>query len=800
MTILVEPQGTSALGGTGAPLGAVSIVPDGAAAWHVTDHAGGVTYSVAPGVFVPQVTGMQVHLPDDRIALSVVGLGGSIAAPAWQAALAGGGAGQGALFDPGGLPGDGVTLAAAGPDGQGFVMAAQGAAPGVTLFAVDETGSPGVGVTLQDSEATYLAGVSDLQAIETAQGLFVAAASATENGISILRVDGMSAPEPVSALGVSDSVPVQTVTALEAVRLDGATYLIAAAAGTSSLTVFQVAENGGLSVTDHVVDTLHTRFAEAGQLASVTVGDQVFVSAAGGDDGVTVFRLTAEGRLVHLASIADQPGLSLADVSGLGMARTDAGFAILVASASEPGLSQISVSVSPGVVLAGADGPVSGGDDDDILSLSSDSGVIEGGGGDDVISDGPGADTLTGGPGRDTFLLGVDGAVDVITDIRPGEDMLDLSIWPFLHGVQQLEVETTGWGAIVTYGEEILNLHSWDGTAFDAEDIAALLSVSVSRYEIVPAPLQLSDPLPVPVPGPISQPKPDAPPAPADSGSTGMGHLVEGAAGDDTLTGTQWDDTLLGQAGNDVIEALAGNDMIAASDGNDLVEAGAGNDDIGGGTGDDTILCGDGRDTVGGGLGADSILCGGDNDVASGGPDDDIVLGEAGNDTLAGSFGHDLIDGGGGHDSLGGGAGRDLLIGGEGADSLGGGEGEDRLEGGDGDDFIGGGPGPDLLFGGAGADSLNGGTGDDRLEGGPGKDLFVFSEFSAGEHDTITDFQVGLDRLRLDGVAGQGQQGKFDALHITSAADGLRIDHGGHMITLEGIEIEQIDAGDFLFL
>jgi hypothetical protein len=117
-----------------------------------------------------------------------------------------------------------------------------------------------------------------------------------------------------------------------------------------------------------------------------------------------------------------------------------------------------------------------------------------------------------------------------------------------------------------------------------------------------------------------------------------------------------------------------------------------------------------------------------------------------GNDSVNGTAGEDRLDGGNGNDVLNGLGGHDLLKGGNGSDSLYGGSGNDILIGENGND---------LLFGGDGRDVLAGGNGTDLLEGGAGADIFQFGR--GGGRDTVTDFQVGVDRIALEdgiGVAG----------------------------------------------
>lgn len=102
------------------------------------------------------------------------------------------------------------------------------------------------------------------------------------------------------------------------------------------------------------------------------------------------------------------------------------------------------------------------------------------------------------------------------------------------------------------------------------------------------------------------------------------------------------------------------------------------------------------------------------------------------------------------------GAGNDVIQGGDGNDIVSGGDGNDTLFGGDGDD---------RLVGAAGDDIIGGGDGSDKLTGSSGDDIFVFTDSElgttrAGEHDTITDFKQGEDKIDLsalyDGLAFGG--------------------------------------------
>ncbi|WP_375515876.1 choice-of-anchor D domain-containing protein, partial [uncultured Nostoc sp.] len=122
------------------------------------------------------------------------------------------------------------------------------------------------------------------------------------------------------------------------------------------------------------------------------------------------------------------------------------------------------------------------------------------------------------------------------------------------------------------------------------------------------------------------------------------------------------------------------------------------------------------------------------------------IYGFGGADNIVGNVGNDQLFGGDGNDTLWGGDGDDLLYGDSGNDKLSGDNGNDTLFGGIGDD---------QLLGGTGNDWLYGGNGKDVLTGGYGTDTFVLA--SGDGTDSITDFEIGKDKIALSGGLQFGQ-------------------------------------------
>jgi trimeric autotransporter adhesin len=284
--------------------------------------------------------------------------------------------------------------------------------------------------------------------------------------------------------------------------------------------------------------------------------------------------------------------------------------------------------------------------------------------------------------------------------------------------------------------------------------------------------------------------------------------LLQGTAGNDSLTGTNAADLLFGYAGNDSLHGGKGDDVLNGGAGNDLLDGGDGNDTASyAGTSAAVIVSlasAAAQNT--GGAGTDTLTS------------IENLIGGAGNDTLTGNAVANRLEGGAGNDALNGGAGADTMLGGVGNDAYvvdnagdvvteNVGEGTDTvtstvsyalpanvenltlagtsaingsgnelnnvltgnaaantLTGNDGNDVLHGAAGNDVLDGGAGNDVLDGGLGSDHLSGGDGDDVYfvdvstdVITEGASQGIDTVTSslsYALGANVENLILLAG----------------------------------------------
>lgn len=176
----------------------------------------------------------------------------------------------------------------------------------------------------------------------------------------------------------------------------------------------------------------------------------------------------------------------------------------------------------------------------------------------------------------------------------------------------------------------------------------------------------------------------------------------------------------------------------------------------------------------------------------------DTIIGTSDADTYRTSRGADDVHGMAGNDSIWGDGGFDKLFGDGGRDKLFGGNGNDVLSGGKGNDLLRGDKGRDILRGGDGKDVLNGGKGNDKMTGGSGPDTFIFSSGA----DRITDFNAAnnLEKIDLSGLSSIKGYKDLKNNHLSElGGDVVITSANGSTLTLDGLEIADLDRGDFIF-
>ncbi len=308
-------------------------------------------------------------------------------------------------------------------------------------------------------------------AIQVGAEQIVIATDAASNSITTYTVAGTGTLSAVDNSATTGTLGIATPTAVEVVEAFGESWVIVAGSGSNSLSVMKLHSDGSLIPTDHVLDSLDTRFASVQDLSVIEVDGRVFVVAGGGDDGITLFTMTPNGQLVHLDSYADTLDSGLQNVESLSVAHVGDELQILATSQIDAGVNLFTVSVADLGVVSEGFGTVTGTALDDMLSggvLNTD---LSGGAGDDILIAGAGATTMTGGAGADIFVMQSGSGPTTITDFQAGVDRLDLFDYLLLRSPAQLTVTSTADGAEITYRDEVVQLTSASGGPLTSNEI-----------------------------------------------------------------------------------------------------------------------------------------------------------------------------------------------------------------------------------------------------------------------------------------------------------------------------------------
>lgn len=429
----------------------------------------------------------------------------------------------------------------------------------------------------------------------------------------------------------------------------------------------------------------------------------------------------------------------------------------------------VTVDLSDNATQAGGDaaGDVLTGIDDVIASGAAD--LITGNGGGNLITGGAGADTVSAGAGDDS-LTWQSGDGDDSLDGGGDADRLDMATL------------TESGGQAITLGTD-------DGVSANVTVTgSATESLRTQAIETVAIATGAGDdtttvgPLATTSVGLVSVAGGDGRDA-MTATTAGIAVLLDGEAGNDTLTGSILNDTLLGGQGTDLLVGGAGADSLDGGGGTDTADYSGSLAPV---VVDLTLLTGQtGGDAAGdilinvealiGSVGADSLIGADTVNRLTGGAGADFLDGGGGGADAAdyaGSAAAVVIDLSDGLAETGGDATGDVLVnieqifGSDNDDTITANDGGMLLDGAAGDDSLTGGSGDDTLAGGAGADRLDGGGGSNTLsiDGGAVIVNLADGTVSGGdlEGDVIINFVNVLSSFGDDTLIGSNQQNQLD--------------------------------------
>ncbi|HWU13825.1 MAG TPA: Ig-like domain-containing protein, partial [Caulobacter sp.] len=203
-------------------------------------------------------------------------------------------------------------------DGNTYLVAAGATDNGLSVFRVNVGGTLTPVYDVADAGGLNLGGVSRVTSATVSGAAYVFAAGTNDDGISVFRVQGDGSLTSVSNLADNGTFELDGVKGLATAVIGGSTYLFAAGGVDDGLSVFSVAANGSLTNTANVTDNGTFRLDGASDVATAVVGGTTYVFVTGANDnGVSVFSVNASGQLTNTANVGDSASLRLAGATGL---------------------------------------------------------------------------------------------------------------------------------------------------------------------------------------------------------------------------------------------------------------------------------------------------------------------------------------------------------------------------------------------------------------------------------------------------------------------------------------------------
>ncbi|WP_457650743.1 calcium-binding protein [Profundibacter sp.] len=330
--------------------------------------------------------------------------------------------------------------------------------------------------TVMDDIKVTVGDIADLVTVTVNGTDYLVVGSTRDSGISTFTIDASGHTHLVDAIGQKEGLWLSGLDSLAATEANGTSYIIVASTLSGSLSVVRINPMGVMFVTDHVTDTLGTRFDNVDAIDSFTVNGRGFVIAGGSDDGLTLLEIMPDGRLLEHDSIENQNGWTLENITAIQTAVFDGEVQVFAAGSRMSGIMQFTIPTDALATPINGDSgnnTLSGTALDDLIYGGAGNDTLHGNGGDDILFGGDRLDQLYGGAGADVFIIDSGPDQDQIRDFELGLDRIDLSRWGMVYDPSDLTITSHTGGATVQFGDLSLDIRTDDGSILTAADLTA---------------------------------------------------------------------------------------------------------------------------------------------------------------------------------------------------------------------------------------------------------------------------------------------------------------------------------------
>ena len=421
--------------------------------------------------------------------------------------------------------------------------------------------------TVTDSGSSQLTGARDLYSVTMGDSTYVYVAGLVGNGITRFELGSNGALTGGSSIPDTTALELQGAVSFASATVGSSTFLYVNGFDDDGISAFRVNSDGSLTNVQNIDDPGKGLQLDGtrGQMATVSVGSSEFLVGSGYfDDGFSVFRIGADGRLTNTDNIDDEENgdYELNNARDVTSAVVDGNSFIFVAGYNDNGVSVFELDSNGKAIFRDSVDDAS----NSALNLQGAYGMTTGtaGGTTYLIASGEEDDGLSvfsvSGTGQlsnvfnveDTDARGLDAPRGLTTFTLEGETFVSVSAATD----NALSVFHLGAGGVL---RDVTSV-------FDNGELALRGSRYNTFATVDGVPLLLAT-------------------GQGDSGVSsfelgGSADKLKGAAAADILLGLAGNDNLKGGGGKDTLLGGVGNDKLTGGSARDSLEGGKGNDDF----------------------------------------------------------------------------------------------------------------------------------------------------------------------------------------------------------------------------
>ncbi|MCZ4353555.1 beta-propeller fold lactonase family protein [Roseovarius aestuarii] len=441
---------------------------------------------------------------------------------------------------------------------------------------------------VNDNAIFQLQGAFGVHTVTANGRTFVYVAGNQDDGLTGFEVlaDGTLADIGV-AISDTAALNLRGAQSLTSVTIGANTYLYANGPLDDGLSVFRVEANGALTSAQNVSDAgLLNLDGASGRMTTANVAGINYLVAAGrNDDGISVFSIAADGTLTNTDNVDDSVHAEATLDFVNSVASIDIGNSTYVFATSplENGVSRFQLDAAGSLIFLDS-------------TTDADSVDLQLNGASNLATAHVGTQSylfVSGSTesGISVFRIGAAGALSNVFNIQ-ADDTLKLAE---VNGLTTFEIEGETFLAASATGDDALVLFhvATNGVLTEIDTYEDGINQHLdTTYENTFVNV-------------------DGTPVLIGTGALDNGlSTFELGAEDDRLIAGNYQDTLLGLAGDDHLEGRGADDVLSGGKGDDFLNGGGADDSLSGGDGNDILLGGDGDDTLEGGADDDIIIGG----------------------------------------------------------------------------------------------------------------------------------------------------------------------------------------------